>query len=74
MALKDWKITSNIEDWRTIYTNNKTGKRIYILWNEGFTSWRFGNYADINKTFSFSNLKKSKYKAFSFAKSYMRKH
>ena len=71
MATKDWKKTSYIEDWRTIYTNKKTGKRLALIWNEGFTSWRVYNYSDINKTFSKGTVSQNKAAAKIFAKKYM---
>ena len=75
MALKDWKKISEIEDWRTKWENKKTKKVIYVLWNEGFTSWRFGNYNSIDdKLFNKKTLRQNKRDAFKFAKSYMRTH
>ena len=73
MATKDWK---NLGGWsqRNKWQNKKTKKEIYIVHNEGFTSWRFGDYGNINKTFKNGTHSENKLQAIKFARAYMRKH
>jgi len=70
MTTKDWRRTSlkSSDDFRIRWENKKNKRKIYIVSNEGFKSWSFGNWRDKNKIF------KTKTQALTFAKAYMRKH
>jgi hypothetical protein len=80
MRIPNWKKWSEYES-RTIWENRINKKRVYVVWNEGYTSWRFGNYEDVNIIFKDTptkdkniNLSRNKRAAFKYAVKYMREH
>ena len=80
MRIPNWQRII-IQPKRTVWLNNINGERVYVVWNEGFTSWRFGNYEDINIIFKDTptknkniNLSRNKRAAFKYAVKYMREH